>query len=209
MFDSNKKPLFIYPAIALFALSANILVAEEMVKGYVKSSSGEVYKNRFGECWRTNYKDTTEKLEECGYEAEAPVVEPVVAAPVTEEVIYENIAIKASLLFDLNSSALSASAKSLIDEGVDRFTAKPATIEHISIIGHTDSTGTEAYNQALSERRAKSVGDYLVNEKGLAVEQVATSGKGESEPAVSNATRAGRIENRRVEIQIPGKKTAE
>jgi len=209
MFSPNKKPWFVYPTIALFAFSANMLVAEEMVKGYVKSPSGEVYKNRFGECWRTNYKDSTEKLEECGYKAEAPAVEMVAAAPITEEIIYKNIAIKASLLFALNSSSLTANAKSMIDEGINQFTSKPASIENISIIGHTDSTGTESYNQTLSENRAKTVGDYLINEKGFSAEQIATSGKGESEPAVSNATRAGRIENRRVEIQIAGKKTAE
>lgn len=72
------------------------------------------------------------------------------------------------------------------------------------IVGHTDSVGTEAYNQQLSERRAMAVKIYLL-EHGTEMVQLSSSGRGESEPRESNASEAGRQLNRRVEIFVaPG-----
>lgn len=75
----------------------------------------------------------------------------------------------------------------------------PATM--IDVYGHTDSTGSDAYNQDLSERRALSVADYLSGH-GVRSERIATRGYGESEPVASNDTEDGRAQNRRVEIKI-------
>ena len=74
-------------------------------------------------------------------------------------------------------------------------------------IGHTDSIGTEAYNQRLSERRANAVKAYLVS-KGIESDRVATEGKGELQPVASNKTKAGRAQNRRVEIEVVGTRNA-
>ena len=71
----------------------------------------------------------------------------------------------------------------------------------IDVYGHTDSTGSDAYNQALSERRALSVADYLSGH-GVQPARLATRGYGESQPVASNDTDAGRAANRRVEIKI-------
>lgn len=71
----------------------------------------------------------------------------------------------------------------------------------VEIAGHTDSKGTDAYNQALSERRASSVGNYLMA-KGLVRDRFITVGAGESRPVASNDTDAGRAQNRRVEITL-------
>ncbi|MHB8912518.1 MAG: OmpA family protein [Lysobacter sp.] len=71
----------------------------------------------------------------------------------------------------------------------------------VEIAGHTDSKGTDAYNQALSERRAGSVGNYLMA-KGLMRDRFITVGAGESRPVASNDTDAGRAQNRRVEITL-------
>ncbi|HIF5961068.1 TPA: OmpA family protein, partial [Vibrio parahaemolyticus] len=70
------------------------------------------------------------------------------------------------------------------------------------IVGHTDSTGTETYNQALSERRAKTVAVQLVD-LGVTQEQLEWRGEGESNPIADNATAEGRTQNRRVEVTIP------
>ena len=70
---------------------------------------------------------------------------------------------------------------------------------HLAVIGHTDSTGSDAYNQGLSERRAASVQQYLVGQ-GVIPERVDAFGRGESQPRASNATVEGRQLNRRVEI---------
>lgn len=71
----------------------------------------------------------------------------------------------------------------------------------VAITGHTDSAGPEAYNQKLSEDRAQEVADYLAN-KGVVMDRMIVTGKGESSPVADNATKAGRAENRRVEVEI-------
>ena len=71
------------------------------------------------------------------------------------------------------------------------------------ISGHTDSIGTDAYNQKLSERRAAAVKDYLVS-KGIASSKITTIGKGETQPVATNKTKEGRQKNRRVDIEFKG-----
>lgn len=72
---------------------------------------------------------------------------------------------------------------------------------YIDVLGHTDSTGSDAYNQALSERRSQSVADYLTA-RGVARARIGVRGFGESQPIASNETEAGRAQNRRVEIKV-------
>ena len=69
----------------------------------------------------------------------------------------------------------------------------------VRVVGHADSTGAEEYNLALSLRRAESVRKHLA-EHGISMTRMDASGRGESEPLVSNKTRAGRAVNRRVEF---------
>jgi outer membrane protein OmpA-like peptidoglycan-associated protein len=71
----------------------------------------------------------------------------------------------------------------------------------INITGYTDSTGNDAYNQALSQRRAQSVGQYLVSQ-GINATRVATQGMGKSQPVASNDTPQGRQQNRRVQVEL-------
>jgi len=73
----------------------------------------------------------------------------------------------------------------------------------IEIHGHTDSVGSDAYNQRLSERRAQAVKDRLVS-KGIDADRLATRGLGKSDPVASNATPEGRAQNRRVEFNVVG-----
>jgi OOP family OmpA-OmpF porin len=79
-------------------------------------------------------------------------------------------------------------------------------VEHpqanVNIVGHTDSSGSEAYNQKISEDRANAVSDYL-QEKGVKESQINASGEGESNPIATNKTAEGRSANRRVDIDIP------
>jgi outer membrane protein OmpA-like peptidoglycan-associated protein len=72
---------------------------------------------------------------------------------------------------------------------------------YVDIYGHTDSTGADAYNQTLSERRARSVADYL-STRGVSGARIATRGFGETQPIASNDTEEGRAANRRVEIKL-------
>jgi len=71
----------------------------------------------------------------------------------------------------------------------------------IRVVGHTDSVGSETYNQQLSEKRARATADYLISQ-GVSSSQVSVEGRGESEPRASNSTADGRAQNRRVEIYL-------
>jgi outer membrane protein OmpA-like peptidoglycan-associated protein len=71
----------------------------------------------------------------------------------------------------------------------------------IDVYGHTDSTGSDTYNQALSERRARAVADYLIS-RGVGYARIRSQGFGEPQPIASNDSEQGRSANRRVEIKI-------
>jgi OOP family OmpA-OmpF porin len=100
--------------------------------------------------------------------------------------------------FDFNKSTLTAEGKSRID-GVAR-TLRDNPTWRVRVEGHTDSVGSDAYNMRLSEARARTVRERLVDQGVSPSRIVETRGYGESRPVASNATAAGRAENRRVEI---------
>ncbi len=101
--------------------------------------------------------------------------------------------------FDFDSAAIKPSFKPSLGK-LTNVLAKYDRTE-VMIVGHTDSVGSEAYNQRLSERRASAVGDYLVGQ-GINRYRVRTEGSGESEPRATNETAAGRQLNRRVEVFV-------
>ncbi|MDR2232099.1 MAG: OmpA family protein [Tannerella sp.] len=103
------------------------------------------------------------------------------------------------ILFATNSSTVSAASKSALRNLAVNLEQNPDT--DLKIIGHTDNTGAVDYNQTLSEKRAKSVYDYLI-EQGLSSRRMVYEGKGIREPVASNNTAEGRAENRRVEVMI-------
>lgn len=101
--------------------------------------------------------------------------------------------------FDFDKYEVKPEWVSVLAESVKKLTENPDA--QIVIEGHTDWSGPEAYNQVLSERRAKVVYDYFIN-KGIAGERMESVGYGETMPEVSNLTREGRAINRRVVIQV-------
>lgn len=103
------------------------------------------------------------------------------------------------LLFDFDSAALRSNAQQNLSEFSQSMREYPET--DILIVGHTDSKGSESYNQQLSEDRAESAAEYLIRQ-GLNPSRLTTMGKGESEPVATNETEAGRQQNRRVEVAI-------
>jgi len=96
---------------------------------------------------------------------------------------------------------LKPEGRAKLDDLVDK--VKGISLEVIIAVGHTDSVGTDAYNQGLSVRRAEAVKAYLVS-KGIEKNRVYTEGKGEKQPVADNKTREGRAKNRRVEIEVVG-----
>ena len=113
----------------------------------------------------------------------------------------EGIIVKfdSGILFDVNQSDLKSAARSNIESLATSLKNNPQT--NILIVGHTDATGTDAYNYKLSERRAASVKAYAVNQ-GIASSRLTTEGRGETEPISDNTSDSGKAQNRRVEIVI-------
>lgn len=101
--------------------------------------------------------------------------------------------------FDFNSSNLTSTAKANLDKLANVLVKNSDT--NINIYGHTDSKGSDEYNQNLSERRANAVKAYLVS-KGIASSRLFAMGVGEKQPVATNETEAGRAQNRRVEFAI-------
>jgi OOP family OmpA-OmpF porin len=128
-----------------------------------------------------------------------PAAEPAPAPkpkPVAEKVTFA-----ADVLFDFDKATLKPEGRTKLDELASK--VKDVNLEVVIAIGHTDSIGSDTYNQRLSVRRAESVKAYLVS-KGVEPNRVYTEGKGEKQPVASNKTKDGRQKNRRVEIEVIG-----
>ncbi len=122
----------------------------------------------------------------------------------TIETINEGEALRVTfdsgILFATNSSTLSDASRSALRKLAESLNQNPDT--DIKIVGHTDNTGNVDYNQTLSEKRAKSVFDYLMVDQGVSSKRMEFEGKGIHEPIADNSTVEGRALNRRVEIII-------
>ncbi len=131
----------------------------------------------------------------------APVVPTPPPAPPAPASVKQSITIQAEALFDFDKSVLKPAGKKSIDDAVAKM--QKVDVDVVIATGHTDSIGTDAYNQRLSERRAKTVKEYMVS-KGVAAAKITTLGKGETQPVATNKTKEGRAKNRRVDIEFKG-----
>ena len=107
----------------------------------------------------------------------------------------------ADAFFDFDKAVLKPEGKAKLDDLTTKI--RGITLEVIIAVGHTDSVGSDAYNQKLSLRRAEAVKAYMVS-KGIEANRVYTEGKGEKQPVADNKTKEGRAKNRRVEIEVVG-----
>src|SRR5262245_45278266 len=101
--------------------------------------------------------------------------------------------------FDFDKSNIKPEAEPVLDAAVEVLKENPGV--NVRVAGYTDSTGPEGYNQGLSERRAKSVKDYLVAH-GIEASRLTAVGFGEADPVASNDTKDGRAQNRRVTLDV-------
>ena len=127
----------------------------------------------------------------------APAAKP--AAPTSSKVTYA-----ADAFFDFDKAVLKPEGKAKLDDLTSKMGG--INLEVIIAVGHTDSDGSDAYNQKLSVRRAEAVKDYLTS-KGVEKNRVYTEGKGEKQPVADNKTKEGKAKNRRVEIEVVGTRT--
>ncbi|MGM0554154.1 MAG: OmpA family protein [Pseudomonadota bacterium] len=170
----------------------------------VTDGSGDVVVDGSGECVRTSsWAAENVEFSQCaGYieeTAEAPAPEPPASPAPEPEPEFTTTTLSAMALFDFDSADLRQEGRTELRELASELTADDATYSSVLVEGHTCTIGPSAYNQGLSERRAQSVTDYLV-EQGVRESDIRTVGYGEDRPTADNSTREGREANRRVEV---------
>lgn len=180
-----------------------------------RATDGTVWKNGTNEhCWRDNNWTPATGVQGCdGVPAPAPAPAPAAApapapaAPTPAPVVVpvapatEKVSFAADAFFDFDKAVLKPEGKAKLDDLADK--VKGITLEVIIAVGHTDSVGSDAYNQKLSEKRSEAVKAYLTS-KGIEASRVYTEGKGEKQPVADNKSADGRAKNRRVEIEVVG-----
>jgi len=181
-----------------------------------QNGTGEyVWKNGTNEyCWRDSSWTPATAAKGCdGALVVAAPAPPPVAAPAPRAAppapppppppppAATKVTYAADAFFDFDKSVLKPEGKAKLDDLISK--VKGINLEVIIAVGHTDSIGTDAYNQKLSVRRAEAVKAYLVS-KGIEKNRVYTEGKGEKQPVADNKTAEGRAKNRRVEIEVVG-----
>lgn len=211
----NKVAVLFASAAIATAASAQIQAADggNAVNNWKNGSGDLVWKNGSNElCWRDAAWTPATAAVGCdgalvvAQKAEvAPA--PVVVAPEAELVVTtEKVTFAADTFFDFDKATLKPEGRAKLDELAAAVKAEKFQLEVIVAVGFTDSTGPDAYNMKLSERRANSVKAYLVSQ-GIEANRIYTEGKGKNDPIATNATREGRAQNRRVEIEVTGSST--
>lgn len=224
----NKKHSIALSASLSLVLCQPVIADDGRVTGYLKNSSGSVITSGSGDCVRTQIKDSTELLEDCGYELvveKAAVVESgpegatvtigavagvvkddklvALAGAMVEQVTINNVE------FAFDSAELSPAYRQELDLASDALKPHRAMLRQglavLNVVGYTDSRGSDVYNQQLSERRAQAVADYLIQQDSTRAAFIQVIGRGESDPIATNDTSDGRRQNRRVVLEIIGK----
>lgn len=139
---------------------------------------------------------TATAVEEAMVEEPVAEVASTMEEPMPEVRMFQEYGVE---LFDNDSFELAPNSEQYFDWLIGVLNKYPQA--EVQIIGHTDSRGSAAYNQTLSEKRAQSVADYLYTQ-GIEESRVTVMGEGESKPKASNDTAEGRMANRRVEVII-------
>ena len=167
-----------------------------------------IWKNGTNElCWRDAYWTPATAAPGCDGALQAPAATPTppAVAPVPPAppapVAAQKVTYAADAFFDFDKSVLKPEGRAKLDDLVGKI--QGINLEVIIAVGHTDSVGSDAYNQRLSVRRAEAVKAYLVS-KGIERNRIYTEGKGKKQPIASNATAEGRAKNRRVEVEVVG-----
>jgi OmpA-OmpF porin, OOP family len=212
----NKVALLVAMAALATSASAGVPAANggNVVDNWQNGSGELVWKNGTNElCWRdANWTPATAAVGCDGALVPPPPAPAVVApapapaaaptpAPAPQPPAATKVTYAADAFFDFDKAVLKPEGKAKLDDLVGK--VQGINLEVIIAVGHTDSVGTDAYNQKLSVRRAEAVKAYLVS-KGIEKNRVYTEGKGEKQPVADNKTAEGRAKNRRVEIEVVG-----
>lgn len=200
-------------SVAAAALASGPALAQQI--NVLTDSQGVPVRDSSGNCVLTSgipHPDCQPKKDAPAPKPSAPAAPGAPAAPAAPTApaakpapasMKQTIVIQADALFDFDKSVVRPDGKKSIDDAMAKLAG--VDVEMVIATGHTDSVGTDAYNQKLSERRAAAVKEYLVS-KGMPSSKITTIGKGESQPVATNKTKEGRQKNRRVDIEFKGVK---
>ena len=211
----NKVAMLLASAVLATSAGAQVKAADggKTIDNWQNGTGELVWKNGTNElCWRDANWTPATAAEGCdGALAQAaaatpaaPAATPAAPAPAAKPatpVAASKVTYAADAFFDFDKSVLKPEGKAKLDDLVGKI--QGINLEVIIAVGHTDSVGSDAYNQKLSVRRAEAVKAYLVS-KGIEKNRVYTEGKGEKQPVADNKTKEGRAKNRRVEIEVVG-----
>ena len=214
MNNLNKMALLLAAAAITSVAGAQTRVTAadggNRVDNWVNGTGDAAWKNGEGLCWRDATWTPATAAKGCdgaltpppapapraAAPAPAPAPAPRPQPPAATKVTYASDA-----FFDFNKAVVKPEGKAKLDDLVGK--VKGVNLEVIIAVGHTDAVGADAYNQALSVKRAEAVKAYLVS-KGIEKNRVYTEGKGEKQPVADNKTSEGRAKNRRTEIEVVG-----
>ena len=214
----NKIVATVAPlAVAMgMIMGSTAVMAVKNPESYAQDSSKSVVVDNYGECWKAKGMERMEDA--CGdvipveevvdgdddndgvpnSRDKCPNTRPGATVDADGCEIIESLTIDlVEGEFDFDSAVLKPAMEAALTDLADQIKAS-AGQETLTIIGHTDSIGSEEYNQGLSERRAESAATFL---EGLGIDNISTSGMGETQPVADNGTKEGRAMNRRIEVQ--------
>ena len=199
----KKSTVGIVVGAALAVLGNGVAHAAPTTPGYLTDSSGKIWKNSYGECWKSGMWTPAMAIPECDPSlvkkeepkkvVEAPVAEPA-PAPVAvgpDKPAFETITLQAETLFAFDKAVIHPEGKQHLNTEVVTKMKQYPQVESILVTGHADRIGTDAYNDDLSARRAAAVKDYLVAE-GVEGSRIQSASKGEREPVVACSEVKGR-----------------
>jgi OOP family OmpA-OmpF porin len=218
MLTLKRRALLAATAITLGLAATTSALAQQgrSTQGYLTDTRNGIVKDPFNLCWRTGFWTPALAHCECDPDliprdicfppppkpaAAPPPPAPAPAPAPAPKPVTEKVTFAADVFFDFDKAILKPEGKAKLDDLVSKL--KGIALEVIIAIGHTDSIGSDAYNQKLSVRRAEAVKAYLVS-KGIEPNRIYTEGKGKSQPIADNRTAEGRAKNRRVEIEVVG-----
>jgi OOP family OmpA-OmpF porin len=136
------------------------------------------------------------------FQVKADISVKPAAAPVDATVcqqLFSDLLAKGKIRFDSRRTTIDPDSAGLLDRLIE--TALRCPTANIEIAGHTDGDGEDGFNQALSEKRAQAVTDYLVK-AGLPADRFTATGYGSTQPVASNGTDEGKAQNRRIEFVV-------
>ena len=213
-----NKVASLFATAALATSMAGAFAQSSNQDNWLNGSGGLPWKNGTNElCWRDGFWTPATAHPDCDGALKpppapmapmaapepAPMAKPAPApapAPAPQPTT-EKVTFAADAFFEFDKSTLKPEGKAKLDDLVSKMGG--IALEVIIAVGHTDSVGSDAYNQKLSVRRSEAVKAYLVS-KGVEKNRVYTEGKGEKQPVADNKTAEGRAKNRRVEIEVVG-----